>query len=59
MEGPSLEDVLADPCVSYELKNTLRRWIERDPVDALADAELLCRVLYRRLDDLFKASGAA
>jgi hypothetical protein len=33
--------ILSDPAASYTLKNTLRAFLERDPVDALNDAETL------------------
>lgn len=33
--------VLADPSTSYALKDAVRAFIERDPVDALNDAETL------------------
>jgi hypothetical protein len=41
---PSVSEVLADPCVSYWLKNTLRTAMERDCVDALYDVQLLEKV---------------
>jgi hypothetical protein len=34
-------DLLNDPCISFWFKNAFRKAIERDPVDALVDAELL------------------
>lgn len=42
---PAPIDVLEDPSSSYWLKNALAAALTRDPVDALADAELLLKLL--------------
>lgn len=45
-EGPAkVAMVLADPAVSYWLKDALRRALRRDPVDAYYDAKLLVELL--------------
>lgn len=45
-EGPSkVAMVLADPAVSYWLKDALRGALRRDPVDAYRDARLLVELL--------------
>lgn len=40
--------ILADPASSYWLKDALRSALDRDPIDAAADAELLAHVLKDR-----------
>ena len=42
--------IRSDPCVSYNVKQTLSVEIYRDPLDALADAELVVSVLRARAD---------
>jgi len=37
--------ILTDPAASYPLKETLARFLDRDPVDALNDAEALATAL--------------
>lgn len=58
MDAPSTENVLASPCTSYWLKNALRSALERDCVDAAADAELLARLLRARCDEALYGKGA-
>ncbi len=41
-------DVLADPACSYWLRDRIREALERDPLDALRDAETLVAVLEAR-----------
>jgi hypothetical protein len=41
--------LLKDPSVSFWLKAAIQRNLERDPIDALADAELLVKVLKETL----------
>ena len=36
--------IMSDPCASYPLKEALARFLDRDPVDALNDAEALALV---------------
>lgn len=45
---PKCEQLLEQHDVSYWLKNALRAAMERDPVDAVNDAELLAEVLRQR-----------
>lgn len=40
--------IMADPCTSYWLKDTLRSAFNRDPVDALRDAEQMVAILKLR-----------
>jgi hypothetical protein len=47
---PTSEELMADPCASNWLKAALMRAIQRDPVDALMDAELLTLALAARLE---------
>ena len=47
-ERLEIEQVLSDPAASFWLKDALCSAIERDPVDAANDAEVLFRVLNER-----------
>ena len=47
--NPTAQNVLDDPCASFWIKNALRSVLERDPVDALNDAELLADILQENL----------
>lgn len=47
---PMCENILDDPAASFWLKNALRSALDRDPVDALNDAEVLVVALKERLD---------
>jgi hypothetical protein len=49
--SPTVADLLIDPAVSFALKDILRTWEIRDPVDAARDARLLAEVLERRADE--------
>lgn len=51
---PSIDMVLRDPAVSHWLKAALRSALERDPVDAANDAEVLARLLDRRCREILK-----
>ena len=52
--GWSVEEMLADPTVSFTLKTVLRGWMERDRVDAANDARILCEVLAARAAAAFE-----
>jgi hypothetical protein len=47
---PTIAAVLAAPETSDWLKQSLQTALDRDPVDAAADAELLARLLAERAD---------
>ncbi len=47
---PTIEELLADPSITYWLSDALRTLLERDPVDAALDAELLAQVMRERCD---------
>lgn len=49
---PSAEALMIDPSVSGPLREVLRNWLQRDPVKAASDAELLSDVLGRRADEI-------
>ena len=49
---PTPAEIEDEPSCSYTLKNTLRTWLQRDPVDALRDAELLVAALRHHLDQV-------
>lgn len=42
--------ILADPAIKAPLKRTLTEFLDRDPVDAVNDAELLADLLRTRAD---------
>jgi hypothetical protein len=46
------DDILEDKAASYWLKNALRSALERDPVDAATDAEILAAALKEHLDEV-------
>lgn len=45
---PDVDQVLADPAASDWIKRSLGSAIQRDPVDAADDAEVLAKILGRR-----------
>lgn len=49
---PTIPTVMADPCVSNWLKNVLNSAMNRDPVDAANDADLLAKLLDARCNAL-------
>ena len=55
---PPIEDVLRDPAASFWLKNALKTALERDPVDAANDAEILLHLLNARLRTLLHTAGS-
>ncbi len=48
---PTVADLLVDPAVSFALKDVLKAWEMRDPVDAALDARILADLLERRADE--------
>ena len=50
--APDVEAALADPAVSTACEVVLTAWLQRDPVGAARDAEMLAAVLGRRCDQL-------
>lgn len=48
--NPALFD---DPAASFWLKNALKTALQRDPVDALNDAQILVELLQAHLADTF------
>jgi tRNA isopentenyl-2-thiomethyl-A-37 hydroxylase MiaE len=55
---PTIPEVLADPCSSYWLKDTLRSALKRDIVDAANDAQVLAEVLADRCENLTRQMHA-
>ena len=49
---PEIAAVLEDPAASFWLKAAIRSALDRDPVDAANDAELLSRLLARRCQEI-------
>ena len=54
---PDASNILADPAVSSWLRRALASGLERDPVDAANDAELLSEVLSGRCAALLRSPG--
>lgn len=50
MNNPTPQQLLDDPCSSFWLKQSLAAALQRDPVDAVNDAEALAGVLRARAD---------
>lgn len=50
--APTIAQVLGDPSASFWLKSALQSSLQRDPVDAAHDADLLGRLLDSRLEML-------
>jgi len=55
---PSIERVLSDPAASFWLKAAIRLSLERDPVDAANDADMLAKLLDSRCRKLLARDGA-
>lgn len=51
---PEIEVVLQDPAESFWLKAAVRSALDRDPVDAANDAEILAQLLDRRCQEILK-----
>lgn len=49
-----IEQVLADPAASFWLKGALSSALDRDPVDAANDAEVLAQLLDRRCQEILR-----
>uniref|UniRef100_UPI00402B1F75 hypothetical protein n=1 Tax=Methylomonas sp. SPW-1 TaxID=3438877 RepID=UPI00402B1F75 len=47
-----IDTIVEDPAASNWLKTALRTAIERDPVDAVNDAEILLSALKEKLNEL-------
>lgn len=43
--------VLADPSVRYWVKSSINSLLERDPLDACKDADLVARIFKQRWDE--------
>ena len=52
MALPTIEQVLASPATHNWLKSALTSALDKDPVDASYDAELLAKLLRARLDSI-------
>jgi hypothetical protein len=53
-----LKRLLADPSISYWLRDALKAALERDPVDAANDAGLLAIILDKRAATLLEKTAA-
>ena len=52
MALPTIEQVMANPATHNWLKLALASALDKDPVDAFYDAELLAKLLRARLDSI-------
>lgn len=48
---PSITAVLESPCVHTYMKDALRVFLTKDPVDAANDAELLAALMRQRVEN--------
>jgi hypothetical protein len=53
-----IRQILSGPAISQWLKNALITALDRDPVDAVNDAELLAMVLGHRAEQISEAGRA-
>ena len=51
--------VLADPSVRYWVKSSINRLLERDPLDACKDADLVARIFKQRWEECLEEMKAA
>ncbi len=56
---PTAEDLLEDPATPYWVGRALRSALDRDPVKAAAEAEVMARVLARRADKVLEKAQAS
>lgn len=55
--APDVDAILASPSASFWLKDALRSALQRDPVDAANDAELLASILASRSAAVLRRAG--
>ena len=53
----AVDQLLADPCASYWLKDRLRELAKRDPIDMADDCETLLRYAFAAVDAAAGATG--
>jgi hypothetical protein len=53
---PTIEEVLRDPATSIWLRQSLSSALQRDPVDAANDAEILALLLARRCQTILETA---
>lgn len=58
-DNEEIKHLVSDPSVSFWLQNALLTSLQRDPVDAASDAELLAAVLVKRAADLLLEQSRA
>lgn len=51
-------EILADPCASFWLKNALQSAMRRDPVDASNDAHVLAELLHQHCNEVYAKVAA-
>lgn len=55
--SPDVQQILRDPAASFWIKQALQTALQRDPVDAANDAEVLAKVLSHRCSHLLGSRG--
>jgi hypothetical protein len=58
-EGMTLKELLANPSVSQWLKDVLMTAYDRDPVDAIRDAQSMLKLLGERYTQIVTRSSGA
>ena len=53
----TVDELLNNPSVSFWLKDALTTALNRDPVDALNDAELLTEALKNHVEEVLNEAG--
>lgn len=54
IDSISADDILNRQDTSYWLKNAIKTALQRDPVDAVKDAELLTEILRQRCEAILR-----
>ncbi len=50
------EILMKDPATSFWLKRSLAKALDRDPVDAFHDAQVLCRIVTNRASEVLESA---
>jgi hypothetical protein len=51
MKTPTITEVLESPCTHFYLKEALKVFLTKDPIDAANDAELLSELMRQRVEN--------
>lgn len=50
-KSPTVTEILASPCTHNYLKDALHVFLQKDPIDAVNDAELLAELMRQRVEN--------